>query len=162
MSILLTHGPHFRVRSRADRASLALIRIVMTDDWTPDSAAEELSNHLDGDREVLRLLRAGVAKVNLEPDQHMCIGGAHVSGAGAQDRFTQQVLRTRRSPSQQEPATRRGDRMVNRIARAMRRLASQDVARDNAAGAAAEIRQHLEHQQDVEAYLADPGRKGQT
>jgi hypothetical protein len=44
--------------------------------------------------------------------------------------------------------------MVNRLARALRRLASQEVARDNAAGAAAEIRQRLKHQQDIEDYLA--------
>ena len=54
------------VRSRADRAALELVRLVLADDWTPEAAAERLRAHVGGDRAVLRLLRACVAKVNLE------------------------------------------------------------------------------------------------
>ena len=58
------------------------------------------------------------------------------------------------SPSDQGPVIPAGDLIVNPIARALRRLASQDVARDNAAGAAAEIQQRLKQHQEVEDYLA--------
>jgi len=54
------------VRSRADRAALELVRLVMEDDWTPEAAAKRLRAHVGGDRAVLRLLRACVANVNLE------------------------------------------------------------------------------------------------
>lgn len=54
------------VRSRADRAALELVRLVMADDWTPEAAGERLRAHVGGDPAVLRVLRACVAKVNLE------------------------------------------------------------------------------------------------
>jgi hypothetical protein len=84
----------------------------------------------------------------------MCRGGAHVSAAGAHD-LSQQVLRTRATP--EDPSDQPHPlevHTVNPIARALRGLASQEVARANAAGAAAELRQRLEHHLEVEDYLA--------
>jgi len=42
---------------------------------------------------------------------------------------------------------------VERIARVLHRLAGQDVARGNAADAAADLRQRLREQEDVDDYL---------
>ena len=60
------HDRQSGVRSRADRAALELVRLVMADDWTPEAAGERLRAHVGGDPAVLRVLRACVAKVNLE------------------------------------------------------------------------------------------------
>jgi len=54
------------IRTRADRAALELVRIVVADGWTPSSAADELRVRVDGDLATLRLLRARVAKVMLQ------------------------------------------------------------------------------------------------
>lgn len=53
-------------RSRINEVLGELLRIVMTDDWTPEEAADHLRQQVDDDPRMLRLLLARVARATLE------------------------------------------------------------------------------------------------
>lgn len=57
------HRP--RPRSRLDQASLVLLQAVRVDDWRADAAGRQLLVRVHGDRRVLELLRARVARAML-------------------------------------------------------------------------------------------------
>jgi hypothetical protein len=57
------HRP--RPRSRLDQASLVLLQAIRVDDWRADAAGRQLLARVHGDRRVLELLRARVARAML-------------------------------------------------------------------------------------------------
>lgn len=57
------HRP--RLRSRLDHASLVLLQAIRVDDWHADRAGRQLLARVYGDRRVLELLRARVARAML-------------------------------------------------------------------------------------------------
>lgn len=69
MNTVVVSFPHprsrARQRSRIDRASVALLRVVMADEWDADSAAHDLLSRIHGDRGLIRVLRARVARAML-------------------------------------------------------------------------------------------------
>ena len=54
-----------RLRSRLDRASLVLLQATRVDDWRAEAAGRQLLARVQGDRRVLELLRARVARAML-------------------------------------------------------------------------------------------------
>jgi hypothetical protein len=63
---VLSRSPHLRNVSRLDLAILKLVRLVLADDWQADAAGERLRLHVGEDQQVLRLLRARVARTMLK------------------------------------------------------------------------------------------------
>lgn len=57
------HRP--RLRSRLDQASLVLLQAIRVDGWRADAAGRQLLARVHGDRRVLELLRARVARAML-------------------------------------------------------------------------------------------------
>ena len=58
--------PRYRARTRLDHASIALLRAVMADGWRPERAARELLVRVNGDRRLLRLMRAKLSRAMLD------------------------------------------------------------------------------------------------
>lgn len=66
MSTLEVGAAQQRLRTRVDLASRILLRAVMADEWRAEEAARELLGRVRGDVQLLKVLRARIARAMLE------------------------------------------------------------------------------------------------